>query len=286
MNGVAARRNNFSEYILGFFEQAYEEFAKLTGRKYGLISEYRCEDADTVFVALGSAAENVEAVVDILRETRGAKVGVIHVNVLRPFPENAIIKAMKGKKYAIILERTDEALASVNPLTRDIKSSLIKATENFYHKSHVRLDSLDPVNEIPRIFTGVYGLGSRDFRPEHIIGAYDYAWGKISRQDGLFRDDGKSFFYLGIDHPYAVVSEEKPSGLPDNSIAVRFHSIGGWGMITTGKNLGMILGEFSSYIAERDGLIYTLGGNQSNSICIKPYPKERLLGYRRPRVLP
>lgn len=252
MNGVAARRNNFSEHILGFFEQAYEEFAQLTGRRYGLISQYRCDDADTVFVALGSAAENIEAVVDILRETRGAKVGVIHVNVLRPFPENAIIRAMKGKKFAIILERTDESLASVNPLTRDIKSSLIKATENFYHKSHVRLDALDPVNEVPRIFTGVYGLGSRDFRPEHTIGAYDYAWGKIGRQDGLFKDDGKSFFFLGIDHPYAVVSEETPSGLPNNSIAVRFHSIGGWGMITTGKNLGMIIGEFSSYIAERD----------------------------------
>jgi len=272
MNGVAARRNNFSEYILEFFEKAYEEFAELTGRKYGLISEYRCEDADTVFVALGSAAENIEAVVDLLREKRGAKVGVIHVNVLRPFPENAIIKAMKGKKYAIILERTDETLASTNPLTRDIKSSLIKATENFYHKSHVRLDALDPVNEIPRIFTGVYGLGSRDFRPEHIIGAYDYAWGKVGRQDGLYRNDGKSFFYLGIDHPYAVVSEEKPSGLPENSIAVRFHSIGGWGMITTGKNLGMILGEFSSYIAERDGQ-FDEDGSAKELIHVSANPK-------------
>ena len=272
MNGVAARRNNFSEYILGFFEQAYEEFAKLTGRKYGLISEYKCEDADTVFVALGSAAENVEAVVDILREERGAKVGVIHVNVLRPFPENAIIEALKGKKYAVILERTDETLASTNPLTRDIKSSLIKATENFYHNSHVRLGKLDPVNEVPRIFTGVYGLGSRDFRPEHVIGAYDYAWGKIGRQDGLFRDDGKSFFYLGIDHPYAVVSDQKPSGLPKNSIAVRFHSIGGWGMITTGKNLGMILGEFSSYIAERDGQLEE-DGTPKELIHVSANPK-------------
>ena len=58
MNGIAARRNNFSEAILNFFEQAYEEFGRLTGRYYGLISEYNTEDAGTVFVTLGSGAEN------------------------------------------------------------------------------------------------------------------------------------------------------------------------------------------------------------------------------------
>ncbi|RLD22283.1 MAG: oxidoreductase, partial [Bacteroidetes bacterium] len=272
MNGVAARRNNFSEHILGFFEKVYEEFAELTGRKYGLITEYNTENADTVFVALGSGAENIEAVVDILKEKRGVDIGVIHVNVIRPFPENAIIKALKGKKQVIILERTDESLSGTNPLTRDIKAALIKATENFYHNSHVRLDALDPVKEVPRVLTGVYGLGSRDFRPEHIIGAYDYALGNVSRQDGLMRDDGKSFFYLGIDHPYAVVADEKPSGLPANSIAVRLHSIGGWGMITTGKNLGMILGEFSSYIAKRDGLVDE-EGNPKEVIHVSANPK-------------
>ncbi|MEN8249693.1 MAG: 2-oxoacid:acceptor oxidoreductase family protein [Bacteroidota bacterium] len=272
MNGVAARRNNFSEHILGFFEKAYEEFAELTGRKYGLISEYNTENADTVFIALGSGAENIEAVVDILKEKRGVDVGVIHINVIRPFPENAVIRALKGKKHVIILERTDESLAGTNPLTRDIKASLIKATENFYHNSHVRLDSLHPEKETPRIFTGVYGLGSRDFRPEHIIGAYDYALGNASRQDGLKRDDGKSFFYLGIDHPYAVVSDETPSGLPKDSIAVRLHSIGGWGMITTGKNLGMILGDFSTYIAERDGLVEE-DGSPKEVIHVSANPK-------------
>ena len=272
MNGVAARRNNFSEYILGFFEQAYKEYGELTGRHYGLISTYNLEKADTVFVALGSAAENVEAVADILKKERGVEIGVVHVNVLRPFPEDAIIKALRGKKHVIILERTDESLAGTNPLTRDIKVALNKAVENFYHKSHIRLGKLDPASEMPRIFTGVYGLGSRDFRPEHIIGAYDYAWGRIGRQDGLKRDDGKSFFYLGIDHPYAVESEEKPSGLPDHSIAVRFHSIGGWGMITTGKNLGMILGEFSNYIAKRGGLMEE-DGTPKEVIHISANPK-------------
>ena len=255
MNGVAARRNNFSEEILGFFEKAYEEFGELTGRHYGFISEYNTEGADVVFVALGSAAENIEAAVDYLKKTRGITVGVIHINVIRPFPEKAIIEALKGRKNVIVLERTDEPLAGENPLTRDIKVALSKAEENFYHDSHSGLGKLDPATEKPIINTGVYGLGSRDFRQEHIIGAYDYAVGKIARQDGKTVNDGESFFYLGIDHPYAVVSDESPSGLPDGSIAVRFHSIGGWGMITTGKNLGMIIGEFSNYIAVRDNRV-------------------------------
>ena len=39
MNGIIARRNNFAEPILQFLEEAYEDFAKLTGRRYGLISQ-------------------------------------------------------------------------------------------------------------------------------------------------------------------------------------------------------------------------------------------------------
>ncbi|MFQ5335846.1 MAG: hypothetical protein ACE5DN_07205, partial [Flavobacteriales bacterium] len=254
MNGVAARRNNFSEHILGFFEDAYREFGQLTGRHYGLISQYNCDGADTVFISLGSSAENMEAASDYLLKTRGEKVGVMHINVVRPFPEKAVIEAIKGKKRVIVLERTDEPLASDNPLTRDIKAALEKAISNHYAGGREDFPKVNPDTERPQIFSGVYGLGSRDFRPEAIIGAYDYALGRIARQDGKKCSDGACFFYLGIEHPYAVVSDEKPSLLPDDSIAIRFHSIGGWGMITTGKNLGMILGEFSDYIAERDQL--------------------------------
>ena len=59
MNGVVARRDNFNEPILGFLEEAFQEFGDLTGRRYGLVDAYRCDDADTVFVSLGCAAENI-----------------------------------------------------------------------------------------------------------------------------------------------------------------------------------------------------------------------------------
>jgi pyruvate-ferredoxin/flavodoxin oxidoreductase len=272
MNGVAARRNNFSEEILPMLETAYADYGKLTGRRYGLISQHNCEKADTVFVCLGSAAENIEAVIDYLRETRGIEVGVIHVNVLRPFPENEIIKALRGKKKVIVIERTDEPLSGDNPLTSDIKIALSKAAANFFHNAHAGLEKLDPSKEMPEILSGVYGLGSRDFRPEAIIGAYDFSQGKIARKDGKRFGEGVSFFFLGIDHPYAVGSDETPSCLPEKSIAVRFHSIGGWGMITTGKNLGEILGEFSNNVAKRDKIVDE-NGEPKEIVHISANPK-------------
>jgi pyruvate-ferredoxin/flavodoxin oxidoreductase len=249
MNGVVARRNNFNEPILKFLENAYEEFGRLTGRHYGLLTPYRCEDAETVFVSLGCAADNVEAGCDYLREQRLAKVGSIHVNVIRPFPEAAIIEALRGKKNVIIIERTDEGMAGDNPLARDIRTALSKALEA--HKFGGVVPGMTP-EEMPRLFRGSYGIGSRDFRPEHVLGAYEYAIGQIRRKDGKGAADGETYFVLGVDHPYAVISKDTPSLLPDKAIAVRFHSIGGWGMITTGKNLGSIIGDLGSVISEQN----------------------------------
>jgi len=98
MNGIVARRNNFAEPILDFLEAAYKDFAELTGRHYGLVSKYKTEDSDTVFVSLGSAAENIEAAVDYLRETRGVKVGSLHVNVIRPFPRQRSSKPSRARR--------------------------------------------------------------------------------------------------------------------------------------------------------------------------------------------
>lgn len=40
-------------------------------------------------------------------------------------------------------------------------------------------------------------------------------------------------------------------------------------------------GHVGIYISEGSTIINVLGGNQSNKVCIKPYPKARVLSYRR-----
>ncbi len=249
MNGVLARRNHFSEEILPMLDAAYRDFEELTGRHYGFVTKYRTDDAETVFVSLGSAAENIEVAVDYMRAQDGASVGSLHINVLRPFPEAEIVAALAGKKRVIVLERVDDAMSGDNQLTREIRATLNKALEVGFvgYKSDIQgLTDADT----PLILSGSYGLGSRDFRPEAIIGAYEYATGQIARQDGGTVEGGDTYFTLGIDHPYAVVADRTPSLLPEGSIAVRFHSIGGWGMITTGKNLSEVIGAVGDDLLE------------------------------------
>jgi len=271
MQGVAARRNNFTEPILHFLKESYGVFGRLTGRYYGLVTQHKTADADTVFVSLGSAAENIEAAVDYLRERRGARVGSIHLNVIRPFPEAAVVNALAGKQRVIVLERTDEPMAGDNPIGRDIRTALNKALRCEGNPSTAGLPSIN-ASQMPRLFSGIYGLGSRDFRPEHIFGAYEFATGGRFRNDGKRAMDGVSFFVLGVDHPYEVKSDETASLLPPGSVAVRFHSIGGWGAITTGKNLGAILGDLNDLLYERDKMVDD-AGNPKEIIHVSANPK-------------
>ncbi|MBT5170243.1 MAG: oxidoreductase, partial [Opitutales bacterium] len=271
MNGVAARRDNFVEPILDFLAEAYSEWGQLTGRHYSFVSEYNTDDADTVFVSLGSAAENIEAAIDHIKETRGEDIGSVHINVIRPFPEAAVVEALAGKKNIIIIERTDEPMAGDNPLARDVRTALTKALANHAENAYAHIKSISP-DEMPRIYSGIYGLGSRDFRPEDILGAYEYTQGKIKRQDGKHKSDGESYFTLGINHPYNVRSEDTPSLLPKDAIAVRLHSIGGWGMITTGKNLAEIIGELGTFVAERDNVVDDQG-NPKEVVHVSANPK-------------
>src|SRR5437588_2027391 len=160
-------------------------------------------------------------------------------------------------------------MAGYTPLARDILVSLGKGLES--HKFGGYLPALT-TEETPRLFRGAYGLGSRDFRPEHTLGAYEFATGQTRRKDGKSAADGATYFVLGVDHPYAVISKDTPSLLPDKAIAVRFHSIGGWGMITTGKNLGEIVGEFGDLIKHRDAE-YDLDGQLKEQLFVMANPK-------------
>ena len=179
MNGVVARRNNFNEPILGFLEAAYADFGRLTGRHYGLLTQYRTEDADTVFVSLGCGAENIDAACDYLRGQRNARVGSIHVNVIRPFPEAAVIEALRGKQRVIILERTDEGLAGDNPLARDIRVALGKANEAGKFGGRSGPDPGRDAAPVPRRLRDRFARLPARAHPR----AYEYAAGQTRRKD-------------------------------------------------------------------------------------------------------
>ncbi len=81
------------------------EFKKILGRSWGgVIEEYRCEDAEVVLVAVGSAAGSVRTVVNKKRE-EGVKVGLIKLRSIRPFPRERLVNAIRDKKAVGIIDR-------------------------------------------------------------------------------------------------------------------------------------------------------------------------------------
>ncbi|WP_206023531.1 2-oxoacid:acceptor oxidoreductase family protein [Rubrivivax sp. JA1026] len=265
MQAVAAQRPYFFDAIESLSEQCMAEYAALTGRRYGRVGGWKLEDADYVIVGMGSMVVQAEAVADYLRETRKLKVGVLNITMFRPFPGDLVGQALRGKKGVVVLERTDQPLAEDLPLVRELRASLSKALENglagadtLPHKNYA---SITP-QEMPRLYSGCYGLGSRDLQPEGLIGAVE---------NMLPGGAKKPFFYLSVDverdplnpkdelHQQAVKAgypkaadvvvrgSENPNLMPKGAITVRMHSIGGWGAMTTGKNLAMTLFELLDY---------------------------------------
>jgi pyruvate-ferredoxin/flavodoxin oxidoreductase len=265
MQSVAAQRPFFFDHIKELTDQAFKEYANLTGRHYERVMSYRTEDADYLILGQGSVVPSAEAVVDYIRKTRGIKVGVIDLVMFRPFPADLIGKFLKGKKGVTILERLDQPLAADLPIAREIRTALSKCLENGLYtnnKPYPDLESFKP-SDMPAIYSGSFGMGSRDLQPEGIIGAIE---------NMLPDAKHKKQFYLSIDFirdvPYtpkqrgyqesiqdaypqvkelAVRGSENPNLMPEGAITVRFHSVGGWGAITTGKNLAMTLYDLLGY---------------------------------------
>ncbi|WP_112237731.1 transketolase C-terminal domain-containing protein [Kribbella monticola] len=70
----------------------------------GLVRPYRCEDAETVVVALGSVLGTIKDTVDELRD-EGMSIGVLGLTSFRPFPLDAVRTALGGAQRVVVLER-------------------------------------------------------------------------------------------------------------------------------------------------------------------------------------
>jgi pyruvate-ferredoxin/flavodoxin oxidoreductase len=258
MQAVAAQRPYFFDHIPALFDQNAEEFYNLTGRRYSRVDAYRCEDADYIILGQGSMTVQAAAVADWLRENRKLKVGVVNATMFRPFPGDVLGHILKGKKGVAVLERTDQPLSEDLPLMREVRATVTKCLENGREKTYADYAAYENVKDMPALYSGCYGLGSRDLQPEGLIAAVENMLPGAAH---------RKFYYLSVDfvrdpanpkqeihlqelqaaYPnikeLALRGSENPNLLPKGAIAVRMHSIGGWGMVTTGKNLAMTLFE-------------------------------------------
>jgi pyruvate ferredoxin oxidoreductase alpha subunit len=154
--------------------QVAEEFADISGRKYGLFEEYYLEDAERIVVIIGSAAGTTKDAVDKLR-AKGEKVGLLKIRLFRPFPAEEIAKALKNAKAVAIMDRAEGYSNQGGPLGADVMAALFRARSQAFAVNYV------------------YGLGGRDVRVEDMEHIYDVLSEIIENQDA-----GETYRYLGV----------------------------------------------------------------------------------------
>lgn len=127
---------------LSVIEEVGKEYGEKFGRTYGLIEEYKSEDAEIILIAMGSLCDTIKDVVDEHREN-GEKVGLVRVRVYRPFPKDALKEAVGDAKLAVIDK--DVSFSSGGALYLDTKATVNNDTYNY-----------------------IVGLGGRDITPKEI----------------------------------------------------------------------------------------------------------------------
>jgi len=122
-----------------------KDFEALTGRKYGMIEEYRMEDAEVAMVVIGSSAGTAKDTCDEMRSA-GIKAGVVKVRVFRPFPVKEIAAALQKVKACAVMDKCDSFSGVGGPLYNDVKAALLGKRHDILMANYV------------------YGLGGRDVK--------------------------------------------------------------------------------------------------------------------------
>jgi len=130
-----------------------KDYAKISGRSYGLFESYKMEDAKVAIIALGSTAGTTKVVVDSLR-AKGVKAGLLKPRVFRPFPKEEIAEALKGLDAVAVMDRSDAINGQEGPLCVEIKAAL-------YDKG---------LNK--PVLNYIYGLGGREIKLDEIESIY------------------------------------------------------------------------------------------------------------------
>ena len=200
------------EIVQGYMDKVNAEI----GTDYKLFNYYGAPDAEHVIVAMGSVNDTIEETIDYLA-SKGEKVGLIKVRLFRPFSTKAFVDAIPDTvKQISVLDRTKEPGSIGEPLYLDVVAAL-KEQGKFA--------------DVP-VFTGRYGLGSKDTNSAHIISVY--------------KNTEKKHFTIGIIDDVTNLSlevGETPNTIPEGTTSCKFWGLGADGTVGANKNSIKIIGD-------------------------------------------
>ncbi len=214
--------NPFYDALPGIVQKYMDKVNEKIGTDYKLFNYYGAEDAEHVIVAMGSVCDTIEETIDYLTAA-GEKVGVVKVRLYRPFSAEALIDAIPDTvKKISVLDRTKEPGALGEPLYLDVVAAL-KGSK---------------FDAVP-VYTGRYGLGSKDTTPAQIVAVY--------------HNDEKEKFTIGIEDDVTHLSLDAGKPLvttPEGTINCKFWGLGADGTVGANKNSIKIIGDNTDMYAQ------------------------------------
>ncbi len=207
--------NPLYEKTPAIVQKCMDEFAKLTGRKYGVVEYIGDKRAKHVIVSMGSSCETIAETLEQL--PRG--LGLVRVHLFQPFPVDAFLSALpKTVENIAVLDRTKEPGALGEPLYTTIKTI---------------------IGDRANVYGGRYGLGSKEFKPRDVKAIYENMMrGTLHHNFTVGIDDDLSGLSLKTDPAFAVES--------DNVKTAVLYGIGSDGTVGAVKNIVKIVGENSN----------------------------------------
>ena len=214
--------NPYYDALPAIVQEYMDKVNAKIGTDYKLFNYYGAPDAEKVIIAMGSVCDTIEETIDYLTAA-GEKVGVVKVRLYRPFCADALVEAIPDSaKLITVLDRTKEPGALGEPLYLDVVAAL-KGTK---------------FNDTP-VFTGRYGLGSKDTTPAQIVAVY--------------HNTEKAKFTIGIVDDVTHLSLETGAPLvttPEGTINCKFWGLGADGTVGANKNSIKIIGDNTDMYAQ------------------------------------
>ena len=229
MEGQVAQDLAYRFFKRGFVI-AMNHMNKILGTNLKVVECYRTEDADMVVVILGSAAGVVKDVVDYYRDVKGYKIGVVRPVLFNPPCYEELAYGMRKAKVISVLERAGTAHNQL--LLADVQAALqISIRAGREGKKEHRIYGRE---DMPTLFHGVYGLGSKDFNKYDAAAVVENMLSFYEKKRRFQRD-----FYVGIEGPMTL----RPTPLPgylERELGMTFIGVGAEGVKTALESAALI----------------------------------------------